>query len=274
MKNNSLFITINPDNMSAVKTAITVMMSLGAQIIFGQDNETLRTARPGQAVGPFTTGQYIFQAQSGLTYGGHDLKGSNETGNRTVFGLSTRYGILEDLEIRTAIRWRSDRVNLQNRLETKTSGSGFWKVGVRYNIVNASGYKPSFGIQTDFKLNWVDQVYQAQEIAPRFMLIHGQKLSDIFSLTTNWAVAWNGNDNVTKGLYALNIAFPLSDKLGGFIENYGELINGNLDTRWDTGIGYSVGTDLQLDVSAGFGNNTGMDDWFVDTGISWRIKVK
>jgi len=254
--------------------SVTLFLTFCSYCTFGQYNETIRSERPGQAVDTYSTGQYIFQLQTGLTYGGFDDLQSNQAGNFTEYGASLRYGILEDFEIRSAIRWRSDQTNLPNGTETKINGISFWNVGVKYNIISGSGYKPSFGLQTDLKLTWVDEAYQSQEIAPRIMLIHGQKLSDTFNLTTNWAIAWSGNDDATKGLYILNIAFPLSDKLGGFVENYGEIDNGNIDTRWDTGLSYLVNNDFQLDVSGGFGSNAGINDWFMDAGISWRVKVK
>lgn len=250
-----------------------LFLLLSGGFTYGQYNETIRTARPGQAVGPFTTGKYVFQVQSGLTHGGFD-NGPANSGNYQELTNSIRYGLLESFEIRTAFRLRSDRLEIANSEQAKFGGLSFWNVGVRYNIVNGEGYSPSFGFQTDIKLNWIDKSYKSSEIAPRFLLIHGQKLSETFRLTTNWGISWNGNNNDPLGQYVINISFPIGDKLGGFIENYGQLDNGTLIAKWDTGIGYLVHNDFQVDISGGYSKNENMSDWFIDAGISWRIKVK
>ncbi len=241
---------------------------------YGQYNETIRSARPGQAVGPFTTGQHVFQVQTGLSYGDFENNDIDLSGDNLEYTASLRYGLLEDFEIRSAFKIRSDEIRQSESTSTKFGGFNFWNVGIRYNVVDGKGVKPSFGIQTDVKLTWVDEDYDAQEIAPRIMLIHGQKLTDKLGLTTNWAVSWNGNNNTPKGNYVINFSFPIAGKLGGFVENYGEVVSDDFDTRWDTGLAYRVTNDLQLDLSGGAGKNDGLTDWFIDGGISWRVKLK
>ena len=157
---------------------------------------------------------------------------------------------------------------------SEAGGLSTWSVGIRYNIISGEGYKPSFGVQTDINLNWVGEDFKSEDIAPIITLLHTQQLSKTFALTTNWSLSWNGNDNSTAGNYVLNISFPLSDKLGSFIENYGTLSNGSITHRWDTGLGYLINNNLMLDCSAGYGKNDGLSDWFIDAGVSWRVKSK
>lgn len=256
------------------RLTFTLLLFTLANSIFAQYNETIRTARPGQAVGPFTTGKYVFQVQSGFTYSDFKDSDLNQNGNSFDFFNMLRYGLLENFELRSAFGFNSSEVNFDDNLSSEAGGLSIWSVGVRYNIVSGEGYKPSFGFQTDVRLNWVGEDFKSEDLAPRFMLIHSQQLSETFGLTTNWALSWNGNDNSTVGVYVINISFPLSDKLGSFIENYGTLSNGELTHRWDTGLGYIVNNDLLLDCSVGYGKNDGLSDWFVDAGISWRVKVK
>lgn len=241
--------------------------------IYAQYNETIRTARPGQAVGPFTTGKYVFQVQSGLTYTGFDNSDFNSDGNSQDFFTIIRYGLLENFELRSAFGINNSEFNRSNDRTTEISGLSLWNVGIRYNIVNGEGYQPSFGFQTDVRLTWVGAEYQTEDIVPRMMLIHSQKLSETFGLTTNWAVRWDSEGN-TIGQYVINISFPITDRLGSFVENYGNFSNGDINMRWDTGLGYLVNDDLFLDMSIGYGSNDGLTDWFIDAGISWRTKFK
>ena len=254
---------------------VLLVFSLISSSLFGQYNETIRTARPGQAVAPFTTGKYVFQVQSGITYTDFDDSNFNIDGNSQDFFTVIRYGLLENFELRSAFGFNKLTTNseLANSIPDP-SGFSLLAIGIRYNIVNGEGFKPSFGFQTDLNLNVVDEEYNPDEIAHRFMLIHSQQLSETFGLTTNWAIAWNGNDNTPIGTYVLNISFPLSERLGSFVENYGQINNGEIDMRWDTGLGYLVNNDFFLDMSVGYGSNNGVTDWFVDAGISWRTKFK
>ncbi|MEM7110167.1 MAG: transporter [Bacteroidota bacterium] len=245
-----------------------------SHLTHAQYSETIRTARPGQAVGPFTTGKYVFQVQSGVTYSEFDDNDLNVEGHSTDFFNVLRYGLLEDFELRATFNFNSSTTDFDDNISAELGGLSLLNLSVRYNIVSGEGYKPSFGFQTDVALNVVDEDYNAEDLAPRIMLIHSQNISKTFGLTTNWSLNWNGNDNSTSGNYVINISFPLSDRLGSFIENYGTISNGNLTTRWDTGLGYFLNNDLMLDCSAGYGKNDGLSDWFIDAGISWRAKLK
>lgn len=202
-----------------------------SQFVIAQYHETIRTARPGQAFGPFTTGKNVFQIQTGLTYADFENTDVDQQGDNLEYTASLRYGILESFEVRSAFRLRHDKITLADESSLQLNGLSFWNVGVRYNIVESDGYKPSFGFQADVKLTWVNKDYQSQEIAPRLLLIHTQKLSETFGITTNWSVSWNGNDNLPKGSYVINTSFPIAGNLSSFIENYGEVYNGNFETR-------------------------------------------
>ena len=249
----------------------TILMLLISHLTMAQFNETIRTARPGQAVGPFTTGKNVFQIQSGIAVGGYDHEFVNGLGDNLEHTTSLRFGILENFEIRSAFRIRQDKISV-SEIEDRFGGLSFWNVGVRYNVLVGEGYSPSFGLQTDVKLTWVDQAYQSKRIGPRIMLIHGQKLSETFRLTSNWSVSWNGNNNTPKAAYVINVSFPIAPNLGCFVESYGDIVNNDFDVRWDIGLGYLVNNDFQLDLSTGFGRNDGFNDWFIDGGVSWRMK--
>ena len=252
---------------------VVIICTCSVVCTFGQYKTTIRTARPGNAIGPFTTGKYVFQVQSGLTHGSFK-DGNSEEGRHLEYTNSLRYGLLERLEIRTAFKYRIDEIILDEPGHLNQHGINFWNMGMRYNIWSGSGTKPSFGIQSDVRLTWVDRDYKMSSIAPRVIIIHGQRLISKLRLNTNWSLAWDGNDQSTKKSYVINLSFPIAKNWSGFVENYGENQRGDFDARWDSGVAYLVNKDLQLDLSGGFGNNDKVQDWFVDAGVSWRIKFK
>lgn len=259
--------------MKRLILVITLLFMLSG-VSLAQYSETIQTSRPGQAFIPNTTGTHVFQIQSGVTYSDFDNSDINQEGNSTDFFTLFRYGLLEDFEIRSTLGFSSSELRLDDNTNLEAGGLSAWSIGVRYNIFSGKGSDPSFGFQTDINLNWVDEDFKSEDIAPTVTLLHSQQLSKTFALTTNWSLSWNGDDSSTAGNYVINISFPLSDRLGSFIENYGTISNGDLVNRWDTGLGYLVHDNLILDCSFGYGSNDGLSDWFIDAGISWRTELK
>lgn len=252
---------------------LLLLTLLPIQATFAQYNPEIRSARPGQAVGPFTTGTNVFQIQTGITYSSTDNDNTGTTENSTEYAASLRYGLTEKFEIRSAFRVRGDQIQDAEGDTQQLGGVSFWNAGVRYNILNGSGYQPALGIQADMRLTWVDEDYKSEEIAPRLMIIYGQKLTDIFRLTTNLSVTRQTADDWI-GNYVLSLSFPLGGKWSGLVENYGSFAEDGFNPKWDAGIAYLVNNDFQLDATSGFGKNDGIQDWFVDIGISWRVKFQ
>jgi len=124
------------------------------------------------------------------------------------------------------------------------------------------------------RLPVLSEDYKIDNLAPRFIIVTGQKLSETFTLTTNWGGSWNGNNSMGTGFYIINLSFPIVGQLGGFVENYGDVNDGDFDTRFDAGFAYLVNNDLQLDLLGGLGKNDGFSDYFVSVGVSWRTKRK
>ena len=236
---------------------------------YGQYNESIRSARPGQAFGPFTTGKNIFQVQTGITLDSFNQSTSDLSGNGFGYLMSLRYGLEEAFEIRAAIAARSDKSTFNNT-ESTIGGISALVTGVRFNIRNGRGEKASYAIQTDVRLNVVDEDYSPNDLAPRIILLHGQKISDKLGLTTNWGVSWNGVNSTPLGFYVVNLSFPVSEKIGAFIETYGNITSDDFAILFDTGLSYLVNNDLQLDISAGYGSNNDITNTFIDAGISWR----
>jgi len=240
---------------------------------FGQYNETIRTARPGKSVGPFTTGKSIFQIQSGLNILTFDSSESDGSGNIVTQLNSLRFGVSETIEIRSAFSYRNETMDVGNS-EFKGSGINFWNVGLRVNLVNNGGTnKPSFGIQGDVGLKTVGQDYEPNYLSPRILFLMTTRLSKTFGFTTNLGTQWSGSNGKASALYTLNLGFSITNKLRGFIENYGSYQESNLTTRFDTGLGYLINNNFAVDISAGYGDNNNQVDYFIDFGLSYRFKV-
>ncbi len=262
-------------NLSMIKSlrlpAIVIAWLSLSQIGYGQYNETIRSGRPGQSIGPFAVGKNIFQVQSGIDVFGFNNKAAGVKGSGYLHNTVLRFGILERLEISALADYRFETIK-GNGSETDLSGLSAFDVGGRYEVFPGRGAVPTVGFQFRVRLPVLSKDYEIDNLAPRFIIVTNQKLSDTFTLTTNWGGSWNGNNSIGTAFYIINLSFPIAGKLGGFVENYGDLTDGDFDTRFDAGFAYLCNNDLQLDLLGGLGKNDGVSDYFVSVGVSWRTK--
>lgn len=239
--------------------------------LLAQYGEQIRSGRPGQSIGAFTVGTYVLQVQSGVTldWADWDQAESNGFASTTVI----RYGVKEHFEISGVLGFARNEQEVQD-LVTKANGINNLQLGFRYNLRDGQGSGPNIGIQTRFKLNFTSNDFPQKNLGTTTILALTQGLGGPFGMATNLGITWNGNQPDPIGFYTLNLGASLGQGWEVFIENYGNLQSSDLDTRFDTGVGYIVSPNLKLDFSAGWGKNEGISDYFIDFGFSWRTLVK
>ena len=236
-----------------------------------QTSETIVSSRPGQAVVPNTTGKNFLQWQTGFNFGGISSDNFADLKRRSFdYSGVIRYGFIEKMEFRTSYAY-SSRARILDGDKTSAGDISLLSFGTRYNLVNNDF--GALGVQVDVALPNIGTEFASDKLSPNVMLIYSNPLGDLFTLTTNWGISWPGFDDTEPyGIYVINLAFPLSRKVGSFIENYGTIFNG-VYNYWDTGLSFLVNNDLQLDAGIGFAKNEGVESWFVDAGLSWRVKL-
>lgn len=257
---------------TAIRTGLPILICLLAfEVAYCQYNETIRSGRPGQSIGPFTVGKGIFQIQSGIDVNGFKLESGDVKGNGFIFDNVFRYGIAERWEVSALIDYAHETIKA-NGDETRLNGLAALDVGGRYHVYSGKGLIPSIGLQARFRIPVLSDDYEIDHLAPRFLIVTSQQLSETFTLVTNWGGRWNGNESQGTVFYTINVSFPIVGKLSGFIENYGFITDGDFDTRFDGGFAFLCNNDLQLDILGGAGNNEDVSDYFVGVGVSWRTR--
>jgi hypothetical protein len=254
-----------------IKVLLFVSGLMLSFVSYGQYNETIRSGRPGQSIGPFTVGKGIFQIQTGMDVFGYENKSAPFKGDGFLNNTVLRYGVAERWEVSALADYKVEAWKSGN-VETDFSGLAAFDIGGRYHIFSGEGLIPSVGLQLRFRLPVLSVDYEIDNVAPRFTIATSQQLSETFTLFTNWGGSWNGVNSIGTGFYTINLAFPIAGKLGGFVESYGSLTDGDFDSRFDAGLSYLVNNDLQLDVLGGPGSNDGVTDYFLSVGLSWRTK--
>lgn len=257
--------------MCMKKICLAFGLSLICIYASAQFNETIRTGRPGQAIGAFTVGQGVFQVQSGFDYFGSRFSSSHRSEgvlNNTVM----RFGLTEPFEVSALVEYKTESI-IENDVRRNVSGLSALDVGMRYHIYTGKGLVPNVGFQIRARLPVLAEAYKIKDVAPRFILVTSQQLSNTFKLITNIGAAWNGNDSSPRGTYIVNLSFPFNDKLGAFVETFGGVERGTATINFDTGIAWLISNDLQLDLYGGYGKNQGIQTYFTSAGVSWRLKT-
>lgn len=253
-----------------MKLNLLVCSFLVPLLMNAQYGETIRTARPGLAIGAFSLGKNVFQMQTG--YNQTFLK--EPIGlvdfDSEIFSQNTvlRIGLSEHFEISGVVNWSVQTERIGDR-KTSIGGVSGTQIGARYNFTSNKGLLPTLALQYRALLKVKSEAFRSNNIGSRFVLSSGNRLSKDLSLTTNWILTFDGFSAPAVLGYIINISYSISDKWSTFAEVFGSF--DPIRSNFDTGLAYLVNKDFQLDVSAGiFDTNTNLE-FFYDFGLSWRF---
>lgn len=235
-------------------------------VLAGQYNETIRSGRPGQAIGPFTLGAKVLQVQSGLNFNRINFDGTEieSVSSNTVI----RYGIWERFEISGVINGQDEQI-VSNGQQLSRSGISDTQFGGRINVLDNDGVVPAVCLQGRLLLTFVSNDFERENLGSNFIIATANQVTDRLSLITNFGLVWSGNGGDPRSFYVLNVSYSMTDRLGVFADMYGDL--DGFTTNFDGGFSYLVNNDLQLDASAAWQDQVGVSDWYVDVGVSWRV---
>ena len=249
---------------TTIISLITLFFTTNLQAQFA---ETIRTGRPGQSIGAYALGKKVVQLQAGATYTDIDYGGSLNEQIGDYLAI-VRLGLLEKLEISGVINYRNLKLN-DSVLNSTRKGINNTQIGLRYNILEAKGYIPAIGIQGRLLLKGNTGDFDRDDVGSKFILAVGQKMTDWLSFTGNYIMTWQGNDQNVQKDYTGALSFPITKRLGGFVEIYGNL--DDFTANYDGGLDYTITDNLKIDVSTGWQGEEEVDNWFVDFGFSWRF---
>ncbi len=238
-----------------------------SQFTRAQTSETIVSSRPGATFTAYTTGQKVFQIQTGVLYSSDN--DTNYESSAFNYVLSGRYGITESFEIRSTMILRSESTT-SSGIENSVGGVGLWDIGFRWNIIDGKGSGPALGIQNEFRINNIGpSEFKTDNLTSQTILLFSAPINSWLGFSANLGASWYGDTGSPLGLYTVNFAFPISNKIGGFVEMFGSFSDEELGTSFDTGISYLINNNLQLDFSIGIVDRIQTN--FVDAGLSWRI---
>ncbi len=235
--------------------------------------------RPGNAYTSSTVGNAVLQFQNGIDYNrfrfDNNFPEPTKYTNRTLIQSNfIRYGLGLKNEINAAIDYSNIETD-QSKSEKTISGISKLGIAYRRNITEEAFGNSSIGVLAQANFNDLLNDFRFSNPDAFLLLLTQTPLTNVFAITTN--LGFDLVDDIDKSglksnfLYTLNLGFGLTDKLSGYLETYGSYSNGKNTMYYDGGIAYLINSNVQLDLFGGFSVEQLSIEYFVSTGVSWRI---
>lgn len=235
-------------------------------------NEPLVTDRPDATEASSTVGKGVLQIETGGLY--ESFKENAITSESIVYNTSLiRYGILDNIELRLGWDFVEGRTKVNNKaLSNITSGFSPLLLGVKIDIAKEQKGMPEIAlIGHVFPLFTASTDYRPETTGVDFRFSLSHTLSEKSSLGYNFGAQWGNDSPEATGIYTLAYGYSITDKLGFYVELYGEIPEDNKARHfWDGGVTYLLNNDIQLDAYTGSGLTKGQDI-LLGLGASFRF---
>lgn len=232
----------------------------------------LVTDRPDATESPSVVPVGFIQVETGTFYESfkeNSIKEKTTTFNTTL----VRVGLLDNLELRLGWDFTEQAFEFNgNEIENVLSGFSPLLLGAKVAITQENGWLPEIGLIGHLQLPFLAATdYRPETTGVDFRFSFAHTLSENSSLSYNLGAEWGGDSPEANYVYTLAYGYSITDKLGTFVELYGELPEDSRPSHlWDAGFTYLLSNNVQLDLSGGTSlNNT--QDLYISGGISFRI---
>ncbi len=240
------------------------------------------TDRPDQTESAATVAPGYVQVEAGWTLGQEKAGGARRRSHEFP-GTLLRTGITPGVELRlgwTGYAWEQDRMSAS---EVNRNGVADAELGAKFRLRSESeeGPWPEVAFLVGTSLPVGDGAFSSDRADPSFRLSLGHTLSDRFGVGYNVGMEWESSldesgrsRTLSHYLYTMVLGVGLTDRLGSFVEVFGEVgasAPGAPAHSVDGGFTYLLRSNLQIDIAAGVGLSDAAADWFLGAGFSIRL---
>ncbi len=259
-----------------MKIFITLILFFLTNVSYSQP-ENIFTDRPDQTESPLTVGRGFFQAELGAsiekTREFSSVIGTFKVFNHSYPSVLLRYGVANNAELRLGAEFLQEEYRNIEVDDPNTTGLGPLTVGTKIKICSEKKYIPETAVLLSVSVPFnKESPFQSDYTGAEFRFAMAHTLSRIFSLSYNLGGEFGSGSPGATGIYSLSLAASLLKNFSAFAELYGYLPEKEIpDHRFDGGITYLIDKNLQLDLSGGIGITKESPDYFISTGVSFRL---
>ena len=214
--------------------------------------QIISTDRPDQTEGTHVLLKNKFQIESGYLI----------TDSDNYLNTLLRYGVLNKIELRINSNIISGLVNNEKR-----TAFGNLELGLKFNIFNGINSSTKVSFLSHLSLPNKREFSNKDPISLNRILI-SHDLTESFQIGYNLGYNIGFNNQINNFIYTMVFSKSIQ-KLGIFIEVFGEESSGVSKSYWDAGVIYSLTDNLQADLSFSRGINNKSN--YINIGISINI---
>jgi hypothetical protein len=256
-------LTLIPKKLLIMKIYLVILiLVLFSYNLFSQQ---IITDRPDQTEASSTIPKGSLQIESGVLMGFTESKSVTE---RQILAPTTlfRYGLTKGIEIRMLNQFESIKYQSTNK---EISGISDIEIGTKIQLLRRENVNTEIAFVTHLVVPTGTDGLSNEEYGTINKLAISHSLTQSIGLGYNVGYNYfgNGDGNLT---YSLSLAISVSDKVGFYLEPFGELTDlTDYNSNFDAGFIFLVKDNFQLDFSFGTGLNNPMN--YISMGFSWNI---
>jgi hypothetical protein len=252
-----------------MKVYVAILLSIISIGLYAQENSfpELIGDRPDQTESAFIVPKGYFQFEDGFIY-------ENETSNMQNISFSSmllRYGLFENMELRFANEYNKTKVAGLNDVK----GFSPFSVGAKIHVNKEKGWIPQIAFLGHINIaktgvkNYM-QDYHSTQMALTF----NHTMNDSWSIGYSIGVEFPSDVNYSIGTYTLVSGFAITEKVGAFIEVYGDFSKYmNADNKVNAGVTYLLAPSFQVDFAGGFGLSEYSAENYYTLGLIYLFKI-
>lgn len=251
--------------MTIIKKIGLITFTVISSYTNAQEEANIITDRPDQTESSSVIPRGSLQIESGVLIGFTNASNSAE---KQIAAPSTlfRLGILNTIELRIFNQFES--LKNQNTGD-KTSGISDLEIGAKIQLFQQDDVNTEVAFLSHLIIPTGSEALTNKKYGTINKLSISHDLNEKFSVGYNLGYNYYGDDD-GDFTYSVALGHSFTDKVGLYIEPYGEVVNFNKHImNADAGITYLLKHNFQLDFSFGTGLNHTMN--YMSAGFSWNI---
>ena len=250
------------------KAILTFTLLLISFISLSQENETavLIGDRPDQTESPFLVPKGYLQFEDGFNYENEN----DQILNISYSSMLLRYGLFDHFELRFA----ADYNHVKGALNNDFKGFSPFTIGGKIHINEEKGWIPQIAFLGHISIaNTGADAFQQKYHSTNMLLAFSNSLTDELDLGYSFSVEFPADIDYTIGTYTLVFGYSLTEKIGTFIEVYGDFSKYMAaQNKFNGGVTYLIHPKLQLDFAGGFGLSQYAPNNYFTFGIIYLFK--
>ncbi len=232
------------------------------------EESPLITDRPDVTESSATVPPGVFQLESG---GGFSKSEAGGTESFTIIGTLARLGVGESMELRAGSSVINETTKSMGVNQTR-SGFGGLLLGGKIRLLDEGPGTPETAILAHVHLPVSEDVFRPRRTEPEVIASVSKPLSESVSFGSNIGARWNSTAETPVYVATGSFGIGLSDRVGIFVEYFAFFQSGaDPSHNADGGLAWQPWDRVQLDFSAGLSPFETGGEWFVGTGVSFRV---